>query len=73
MSTTLSPDQKTALDALSELKSIHQAIGAVGRAWRRCKPGTKRFRELEATYDKLMAQSGELSDKVSNFVRFGFT
>lgn len=68
----LSPDQQTALNALAELKSVHQGIGAVGRAWRRCKPGTKRFLELEAAYDKLMTQSGELSDKVSNFVCFGF-
>ncbi len=52
------------LSMVGELKSIHQTIGGIGVLWRRCKPGTKRFVELERRYDELMQRSSELSDKI---------
>lgn len=62
-------DRPTALQALGELKSIYQAIGGVAAQWRRCKHGSKRFRELEKTYDKLVAKGWELSEIISEALR----
>lgn len=64
-------ERRVALRAFSEIKSVSQGLGAVGVRWRRCKPGTPRFRELEASYDKLLARQHELSD-VIGFVLRGF-
>lgn len=64
-------ETQEALRALAEMKSVYQGIGAVGVHWRRCKPGTKRFRELEKAHDRLSAKGFELSDKVSNLLLLG--
>lgn len=64
-------DRQEALKALAELKSVYQGIGAVGVRWRRCKAGTKRFRELEKAHDELSAKGWELSDRISAVLRFG--
>ncbi len=46
----LTPKQKELLAAVTELKCLHQAIGKLGNALRRTKPGSKRHR---AYYDAL--------------------
>lgn len=59
------------LAAVNELKSIHQAIGAIGVRWRRCKPGTKRSAEYEKAHDALLAKSYTLSDSISAALMLG--
>lgn len=65
-------DRETALKALSELRSVHQGIGAVGVRWRRCRnPNSKLSKRYEKAHDEMLAKSHKLADVVSNFIRMG--
>jgi hypothetical protein len=50
--------------ALDELSSVFQAIGGIAAAARRCKPDSKRGKELWAAYDKLNNEGAAHSSKI---------
>ena len=67
---TNSEREREALEALSELKSIHQGIGSIASAWRRCRDQRgKRAKMYEKSYDELTRKSWELSEIISAAIR----
>lgn len=48
--------------SVSELKSIHQTLGAIGVRWHRCKPGSKGSQKYKRAHDDLTRKSYALSD-----------
>lgn len=57
--------RQEAMDALADLQSVRQGIGKMGYMLRRCKPGTKRHKQL---WDALTLLEGE-ADKLSSKIR----
>lgn len=56
--------KQEALEALSELPSARQAIGKIGHLLRRCKPGSKRHKQLWESLTQLENEACELSSKI---------
>ena len=56
--------RKEALKALTELPCLYQSIGKLGYILRRCKPGTKRHKEVWDALTKLENKASELSSKI---------
>ena len=67
----MTESQKMILEAVADLKSIHQAIGNLGIALRRTIPGTKKHRKYYDAMTSLERQSCEASEKITNFVLLG--
>ena len=53
-----------AIAAFNELPSVSQAIGKLGPVLRRCKPGSKRHREVWDALTRLENQACELSSTI---------
>jgi len=53
-----------AVEALNELPSVRQTIGKLGPQLRRCKPGSKRHKEIWDTLTRLESQACEMSSKI---------
>ena len=61
---------REALDALSKLHSVRQAIGALGPSLRRCKPGSKLHQERWDALTRLERQANDLADVVQHALLF---
>ena len=56
------------LQALTELRTHGQAIGALGTALRRTKPGSKRHKDYWDRLTKMEAAASEYSSKIAMFL-----
>lgn len=56
--------KQEALEALNELPSVRQAVGKLGAQLRRCRPGTKRHKEIWDAMTLLENQACEMSSKI---------
>lgn len=50
-----------ACKAMKELPGLYMTIGQLGPHFRRCKPGSKRFKEIDEAYTRLCSIASELS------------
>jgi hypothetical protein len=56
--------KQEALDSMADLQSVRQGTGKMGYMLRRCRPGTKRHKQLWDALTLLEREADELASKI---------